>query len=80
MQICLSKDTYDMLALYGIQSNVKVYGTYSFLQSQVKEIVYELLARHKAKLTQRPLARYTTSLPKSNQADIAVNKMGEKNA
>lgn len=46
----------------------------------MKEIVYELLARHKAKLTQRPLARYTTSLPKSNQADIAVNKMGEKNA
>lgn len=63
MQICLSKETYDMLGLFGVNLNIKVNGTVTFFQSRVKEIVYELLAIHKtSQVKMRPLARYNQGL------------------
>lgn len=47
-----------MLGLYGVNLNIKVNGNTTFFQSQVKEIVYELLARHNSsRAKMRPLAR-----------------------
>ena len=52
-----------MLGLYGVNLNIKVNGNTTFFQSQVKEIVYELLARHKSsRVKMRPLARYNQGL------------------
>jgi hypothetical protein len=42
MQICLSKDSYDMLGLFGVSLNIKVNGTATFFNGTIKETVYEL--------------------------------------
>jgi len=62
-----------MLGLYGVNLNIKVNGNATFFQSRVKEIVYELLARHKSSpVKMRLLAtRYNQGLTqqKANQQE-----------
>lgn len=71
-----------MLGLYGVNLNIKVNGNTTFFQSQVKEIVYELLARHKSsRVKMRPLARYNQGLAQqkaTHQENLA--KLGDQNA
>lgn len=56
MQICLSKDSYDMLGLFGVSLNIKVNGTATFFNSTIKETVYELQAKHRSR-AMRPMAK-----------------------
>jgi len=71
-----------MLGLYGVNLNIKVKGNITFFQSQVKEIVYELLAKHEIeRVLMRPLARYNKGLPQQKATHQEnLSKLGDKNA